>query len=192
MDFIEALNDNIDENTNIEEPSYEQLIELKHWLFNEYNKIQQEKAEQVRIYDKFIEEKAAFMSDMKQLNAEILKERKRLKDEEAFFDKKMKILQNGFMNLDLDRKKLERERREFELSKRKRTEKYYSRVNNSSHSYGSLDVSIFFQGVNNPLALRKRYRDLLKIFHPDNSCGDEAIVKALNEEFERLKKEDIS
>jgi len=29
-------------------------------------------------------------------------------------------------------------------------------------------VRMLFRGINNPLALRKRYRDLVKIFHPDN------------------------
>ena len=178
------------------EPSYEELMELKRFLFAEYTKIQADKAEQQRIYEKFIEERTAFNEDMKALNAKILQERKRLKDEEAFFDKKMKILQNGFMQLDLDRKKLERERREFELSKRKRTERTgtshssYKGGNSYSHMYS--DVSIFFKGVNGPLALRKRYKDLLKIFHPDNYDGDENIVKAINEEFDRLRKEDIS
>ncbi len=180
------------------EASYEELMELKRWLFAEYTKIQSEKAEQQRIYDKFINERTAFNEDMKILNSKVLEERKRLKDEEAFFDKKMKILQNGFMQLDLDRKKLERERREFELSKRKRAERNSTYSGSASHktssafNYNAEDVSIFFKGVSGPLALRKRYKDLLKIFHPDNYGGDENIVKAINEEFNRLRKEDIS
>jgi len=192
MDFFERPNDSNKEENEAKEHSYEELVELKRWLFSEYSKIKNEKAENEKLYEKFIAEKTSFMEDMKRLNLEILKERKRLKDEEAFFDKKMKILQNGFMNLDLDRKKLEKERREFEVSKRKRSERHNSRSSFSSFKYNYNDASIFFKGVNNPLALRKRYRDLLKIFHPDNNCGDEAIVKAINEEFERLKKEDIS
>ena len=64
--------------------------------------------------------------------------------------------------------------------------------NRSSFNFNGEDVSVFFKGVTNPLALRKRYRDLLKIFHPDNNGGDEGIVKAINEEFERLKREEIS
>ncbi|MBQ0026985.1 MAG: J domain-containing protein [Lachnospiraceae bacterium] len=171
------------------EPTYEQLVALKRWLFQEYNKIQVEKGEQQRIYDKFIKERSDFMEDMKRLNAKVLQEQKRLKEDNMFFDKKLQILQNGFMQLDVDRKKLERERREFELSKRKRSEKMASRENVQNSSFTINDVGLFFAGVNNPLALRKRYRDLLKIFHPDNSCGDEGIVKAINEEYERLKKE---
>lgn len=189
MTNYEKLNALADENSN---PSLEELQELKKWLFEEHLKIQEEKAEQERIYNKFINERTAFMEDMKSLNAKILEERKRLKDEESFFDKKMQILQNGYMHLDLDRKKLERDRREFELSKRRRSEKSERMHNRSSFNFNGEDVSVFFKGVTNPLALRKRYRDLLKIFHPDNNGGDEGIVKAINEEFERLKREEIS
>ena len=32
----------------------------------------------------------------------------------------------------------------------------------------------------------KRYKDLLKIYHPDNTHGDNNIVLAINEEYERL------
>lgn len=174
---------------NDTEPTYEQLLELKRWLFKENTRIQAEKAEQQRIYDKFIKERSDFMEDMKRLNSRVLQEQKRLKEDNLFFDKKMQILQNGFMQLDLDRKKLERERREFEVAKRKRSEKMASKDSNNNSSFTLSDVGMFFAGVNNPLALRKRYRDLLKIFHPDNSCGDESIVKAINEEYERLKKE---
>lgn len=176
-------------NDEQEELSYEKLLEIKRWLFKENARIQAEKAEQQRIYDKFIKERTDFMEDMKRLNAKVLQEQKRLKEDNMFFDKKMKILQNGFMQLDLDRKKLERERREFELSKRKRNEKYANRQEGYNVKGSILDVSLFFAGVNNPLALRKRYRDLLKIFHPDNACGDESLVKAINEEYERIKKE---
>ncbi|MBR5359817.1 MAG: J domain-containing protein, partial [Lachnospiraceae bacterium] len=52
---------------------------------------------------------------------------------------------------------------------------------------GVFNASQFFIGVNSSLAVRKRYKDLLKIFHPDNLCGDESIVKAINEEYEKLR-----
>ena len=116
-------------------------------------------------------------------------ERKRLKDEETLFDKKVEILKNGFLNLDLDRRQFERERKDYERQKQQQRNRIPFRKTYSA----TPDVSVFFRGVNNPLALRKRYRDLMKIFHPDNLCGDEAVVKAINDEFERLKRrEDIS
>ncbi len=164
----------------------EELLELKKWLFLEQNRIQEEMAEQKRIYDKFIEERRTFNEDMKRLNSSILAERKRLREETMFFDKKLSILQNGFMQLDLDRKRFEREKREYENSRIRQSSGY-----RSYGGYDDVDMGLFFKGVSNPLALRKRYRDLLKIFHPDNMCGDEGIVKAINDEYERLKKEEI-
>lgn len=194
MDKDTILNNTIkacEENFEGTSPSEDELMELKKWLFSEYARIQDEKAEQQRIYDKFIQERTAFMEDMKRLNTKVLQEQKRLKEDNMFFDKKMQILQSGFMQLDLDRKKFEREKRDFEASRIRYHE------SSSDHGYGSYsftagDISMFFSGVNNPLALRKRYKDLLKIFHPDNMCGDEAIVKAINDEYERLKKQEIS
>lgn len=179
----ETKNNSVSED---KEYSAKELIELKKWLFLEQNRIREEKAEQKRIYDKFIEERKAFNEDMKRLNSSMLAERKRLREETAFFDKKLSILQNGFMQLDLDRKRFEREKREYENQKFRQFSGHrgYS-------SYEDVDMGLFFKGVSNPLALRKRYRDLLKIFHPDNMCGDESIVKAINDEYERLKKEEI-
>lgn len=49
------------------------------------------------------------------------------------------------------------------------------------------DVSIFFHGVRNPLSLKKRYKDLIKIFHPDNIAGDKEIIQRINKEYEMLK-----
>ena len=50
-------------------------------------------------------------------------------------------------------------------------------------------VDVLFRNVNNPLALRKRYRELVKIFHPDNMFGDEEMMQLINKEFQRRKEE---
>jgi len=50
-------------------------------------------------------------------------------------------------------------------------------------------VKLLFKGINNPLALKKRYRDLSKIFHPDNLCGDTEVLQLINETYESLLEE---
>ena len=50
-------------------------------------------------------------------------------------------------------------------------------------------VRLFFTGVSNMLTLKKRYRDLIKIFHPDNLAGDTEIIQRINREYENLKRE---
>jgi len=36
--------------------------------------------------------------------------------------------------------------------------------------------------------LKKRYKELIKIFHPDSGTGDTEVLHIINEEYETLKK----
>lgn len=47
----------------------------------------------------------------------------------------------------------------------------------------------FFEGCKTPEAIKKRYRDLCKVYHPDNGNGSEAIFAAICEEYDRLMDE---
>ena len=110
----------------------------------------------------------------------LLTERKKLDFDIKFFDKKMEILKSGFADLEEDKRKLEREKISFE------TEKKLTGDMSIKACREDMAVSLF-AGVNNYLALKKRYRDLLKIFHPDNMCGDTEMVTLINEQYEKLK-----
>lgn len=35
--------------------------------------------------------------------------------------------------------------------------------------------------------LKKRYKDLIKIYHPDNVAGDTRTVQEINKEYEKMK-----
>ncbi len=169
------------EQMDLECMSESELLELKKFLFAERIRVIQEKEEQKASYEKFLKERLSFQEEMKALNRKVLLERKRLKDESAFFDKKMQILQNGFLQLDMDRKKFEREKRQYDD-----LNKHSSYSGYSSHYKSS--VPDFFKGVNSTLGLKKRYRDLLKIFHPDNLCGDSDTVLEINRQYDSMRK----
>lgn len=140
----------------------------------------QDERELNELYVRFLEEKKQFQEEMKAFNAKILLERKRLKEEELFFDKKMDILKGGFEQLEADRKKLNRERVAFE---RERND-----LARAERVLAEDDITeVLFRGVRNRLTLKKRYKDLIKIFHPDNVCGDTDTIRMINEEYERLK-----
>ena len=36
-------------------------------------------------------------------------------------------------------------------------------------------------------ALKKRYKDLIKIYHPDNLNGDKDTIQEINMEYEKMK-----
>lgn len=140
----------------------------------------QDERELNEMYVRFLEEKKQFQEEMKALNAKILLERKRLKEEELFFDKKMDILKGGFEQLEADRKKLNRERAAFERER--------NNLARAERVLAEDDITeVLFRGVRNRLTLKKRYKDLIKIFHPDNVCGDTDTIRMINEEYERLK-----
>lgn len=169
---------------SIDEMSGDELNNLKIWLFRENVRIQAEQKELEEYKERLMKERKQFRDEMDLLNHKIVLEKKRLKEDRQFFDKKMEILKDGFVHLDADRKKLEYDRKQLE------NEKVYNRRTQESMEQSDV-VEYLFRGVNcnNPLALKKRYKDLIKIFHPDNLCGDLGMVQKINKEYERLKRE---
>lgn len=159
--------------------SEEELQELKSWLFRENIRLVTASKELEHMQEQFLKEKEQFQEEMKLLNQKMSSERQRLKEDNLFFEKKMEILQSGFSQLDIDRRRLDKEWARLAAEKELMGERtvYDSRF----------DVSVFFQGVCNPLALKKRYKDLIKIFHPDNLAGDKDVIQRINHEYENLK-----
>ena len=162
----------------------DKLKEAKHWLFQENIRIGIERKELEENFDRFQKERAQFKKEMEDLNRRTILERKRQKEESLFFDKKMAILKNGFLQLDADRQEFEKQKRSLAEAQRRIELQDKNRT-----SYPQDMVQRLFAGINNPLLLRKRYKDLIKIFHPDNLCGDEELVQMINREFARRKSE---
>lgn len=161
----------------------DELKEAKLWLFQENIRLENERKELDASREKFLEERVRFRRELDELNRRTLMERKRLKEENLFFEKKLAILQDGFRQLDEDRKSLEQQKRAI-AEQRKRSIQYEEDGSTSEET-----VKRLFAGVNNPLALRKRHRDLVKIFHPDNLFGDAELVQMINREYLRRKEE---
>lgn len=159
----------------------EELNKLKAWLFQENVRIVSAEKELEHAQEQFAQEKEQFKSEMKALNRKMSIEKQRLKEDNIFFEKKMEILKSGFEQLDMDRRRLRKEQAKLEAQKEVMQESVYC------VSYS--DMSAFFRGVKNPLALKKRYKDLIKIFHPDNVAGDKEIIQMINKEYDRLKRE---
>ncbi len=129
--------------------------------------------------ERFEKEKEEFMREMKELQRNITNQRKFLEQEQILFDKKKTILEDAFQTLAKDRARFEQEVEVNRMVQRRSEEEYQIRT------YGS--VQNFFNGVNNNLTLKKRYKDLIKIFHPDNISGDHTTIQLINEEYANLK-----
>lgn len=145
----------------------------KEWLFKENIRITEEAA-------RLEEEKAVFKRE--QLDTELRLDQKkafleielrRLEMEKELLERKKELLEQEYRRLANDKNAFER------LKRRQRTV-----VNNVTYING---VEVLFRGVNDEVTLKKRYRELLKIFHPDNIAGDTDIIQDINKEYNRLK-----
>lgn len=166
----------------------DELKKAKLWLFqenmrliNERNNIEREKEELKNAEEKFQTDRVKFRQEMEELNRTTISERQRLREENQFFDKKMAILKDGFRHLEEDRKAVEREKRA--LAEERKLLMQGSSINNSDIG------AILFRSANDQLGIRKRYKDLIKIFHPDNLFGDDELTQIINREFERRREE---
>ena len=166
---------------NLDEMGEKELRALKLWLFSENIRVQTEQKKLLEMRNHFLKERIQFQEEMKVLNQKVTAARQRLKQDEQFFEKKMEILKNGFSQLEADRKAFEREKEAFRRGKEDAARK-------GSRHFLPEEMELFFAGVKNQLALKKRYKDLLKIYHPDNLAGDKEMMQKISKEYEHLKK----
>ncbi|MEH2942777.1 molecular chaperone DnaJ [Lachnospiraceae bacterium KK002] len=105
---------------------------------------------------------------------------KRLAEESRLFQMKWKILENEL-------KKVAKEKQEIAREK----EQYGGNFGgfHSQAVFDSSEAEMFFSGVNNELALKKRYKELIKIYHPDNLAGDTGTLQMINKTYDILKKQ---
>lgn len=172
---------NIEELLADEDASQDSLQELKAWLFRENIRLATAGAEFEEKQKKFEQERQRFQEEMKALNRKMTNEQSRIRKDHQLVAEKLEIIKDGFQKLDLDRRRLEKE------WARLNAEKEFMEEHGLYD--GLPEVSVFFRGVKNPLTLKKRYKDLTKIFHPDNLAGDTEIIQKINREYESLKRE---
>ena len=168
--------------------------ESKNWLFEENIRLQEERRrleelaaeldKEKKLVEeqsaKFIKERAEFRKEMTMLTTQVTRERQRLKQDEAFFDKKMDILKAGFADLERDKREVEAMKLRYEAQS-----SYYG--DDDIPGYGAPIARALFMGITNPLMLKKRYKDLIKIYHPDNLAGNHELFNAITMEYERLQ-----
>ncbi len=175
----------MEERRNLEEiilnGTEDELAQLRVWLFKESVRLENQESALCERYARLEEEELAFKDRMDAAEKKLENATKKLNNDKALFDQRLKILNNGFDQLNADKKKLESEFIRLER------EKAYQRED----EYDALDL--LFRGVNSALTLKKRYKDLMKMFHPDNISGDSYMVQLINEEYSALCRQyDIS
>ena len=147
--------------------------EKKKWLFKENIRLQ-ELSRNLEDERKLIEIQMGMLQRQKNM---LLK--KQLESQRDLFEQKWNILERETRQLAIDKDKFEREKLIYK-------DKVYREARRSMSN--AENVKIFFKGVEDTASLKKRYKALLKIYHPDNMHGDKDLLQAINTEYERLSR----
>ena len=104
-----------------------------------------------------------------------------LEQQEMQFALKWDVLIQETQKLANDKKQFERRKKFFDQVQASYEDPIYQSNDNIIHTEG------FFSGVSDQKSLKKRYKDLLKIYHPDAEGGDNNTVLEINREYESLR-----
>ena len=111
---------------------------------------------------------------------------KLLEQEKSLLNMKLDILKEEYRKLADEKEQFKREKQYHAWEEQKREQKK-ERKTYESGSTLTMKPELFFRGVGNELMLKKRYKDLIKIYHPDNVAGDTRTVQEINKEYEKMK-----
>ena len=103
--------------------------------------------------------------------------------EEYVLQMKQQVLEDELRKLADEKQHLERKREFYDRVQQFQQKQEPAAQRNHSIVKGEL----FFIGVQSEIALKKRYKDLVRIYHPDNMCGDTETLQEINREYDRLR-----
>ena len=107
---------------------------------------------------------------------------KKIAREKDLFEKQWAVVERELVRMAKDRDRLAKEKAYIQREKDE-----LKRMRQASQGEAAIRSGTFFCGVSSLSALKKRYRDLMKVYHPDNENGDETTVLYINKEYEKLK-----
>lgn len=154
------------------------LGELRLWLFKESCRLENRESLLDERAERLEREREKFVQEKERLKAQIEREREALWEKDDLAEQKLEMLREAYDRLDADRQRIERERKQLDKQ----------RAYNEAAAYYSADNELFFAGVSSQIALKKRYKELIKIYHPDNLGGDARAIQAINQEYEYLSR----
>ncbi|MCI9137587.1 MAG: molecular chaperone DnaJ [Lachnospiraceae bacterium] len=112
----------------------------------------------------------------------------RKKMEERRFEEETRLFQMKWKILESELQKLAREKQDIAMEK-ERCHQEFNQHKSYTVPIKDGEAELFFSGVNNELALKKRYKELIKIYHPDNLAGDTVTLQMINRTYDILKKQ---
>lgn len=162
-----------------------EFVEAVHVFEEEKKELKQQK-------DEFEEEKRKFELQKRELERAQREHEDSVKSfnqhkehQEVFFNNKFRILEEELKSV---------ARQKDKLAKQKAFYEQVSMFDREQRELVQEEQTVmrgekFFVGVESMKSLKKRYKDLLKIYHPDNLNGDTETIKEINREYNNLSQD---
>lgn len=158
------------------------MIAYKQWVFEKTVKYEHDKRE-LEDEKKFIgrqreqlERERRDYNRQKSLDAQVRSQ------QEYVLSMKQQILEEELKKLAAEKEHLERQKAFYE-----KVNQFNIQQKQEEKHRATVRGELFFIGVQNERALKKRYKDLIKIYHPDNANGDTNTLQEINREYDRLR-----
>ena len=152
---------------------------FRQWQFTETVELEHQKQQLKEERRQLALERDEFEKEKKEFHINKRIEDKRTEHEKHLFDMKWRILEGELKKLAAEKEQVEKQRDFYRFVREHEAQMY--------HSANVVKGELFFCGVNSEDSLKKRYKDLIKIYHPDNLNGDKDTIQEINTEYEKLK-----
>ena len=127
------------------------------------------------------EQKRLFEIEKRDFYRKVEIEDRRLEQEKNLFQMKFKILEEELVKFAAEKAEIEKKKAFYDMVGEFQA-RNHRQISDSQMSAGEM----FFRGVASQQSLKKRYKDLLKIYHPDNIDGDNLVILEINKEYDYL------
>lgn len=153
---------------------------FQQWRFVESAEVEQEKQKLREAKQELEKERRRLEKEKLEFNVTKRVEDRRMEKEKKLFEMKWKILEEELSKLADEKLQFKKQRNFYRF-----VEDYEEKT--QSRTAQVVPGEMFFIGVASKQALKKRYKDLLKIYHPDNVGGDTETLQEINREYDKLK-----
>lgn len=158
----------------------ERSTAFRQWQFKEAVELEHKKQEIKEERRQLEQERREFEKEKQEFYVKKQLDDNRAEQEKKLFDMKWKILEGELKKLAAEKEQVARQR------------DFYRYVSEFESGMGQESAAVvkgemFFCGVDSEDSLKKRYKDLIKIYHPDNMNGDKRTLQEINTEYEKLK-----
>ena len=113
-------------------------------------------------------------------------EQEKLAGEKKVFEQQKQVLEIAFQKLAADKEMFRAEVKK-QKQKEQQWEYEHEEAQGQAGSKAVFRGPGYFGGVTGYSSLKKRYKELMKIFHPDNVCGDTKTLLRIQAEYESIK-----